>query len=135
EGKAALHLLKLEALPEELVRYTEEELLEYLRQAVKRSIGIKKIRALKEAANRSIGIRQGAMMAKMELRTLIQKYELIQKKFEELDQTLDTLLQDIPGVDQMLEITGIGRDTVAGFFAEVGDLSEYNHPRQITKLA
>jgi len=71
----------------------------WIRQAVKRSIGIKKIRALKEAANRSIGIRQGAMMAKMELRTLIQKYELIQAKFEELDQTLDTLLQDIPGVD------------------------------------
>jgi len=46
-----------------LVRYTEEELLEYLKQAVKRSIGIKKIQALKEAANRSIGIRQGAMMA------------------------------------------------------------------------
>ncbi|WP_257535848.1 hypothetical protein [Mesobacillus foraminis] len=71
---------------------------------MKRSIGIKKIQALKEAANRSIGIRQGAMMAKMELRALIQKYELIHAKFEELDQTLDTLLQDIPGVDQMLDI-------------------------------
>ncbi|MGG4470723.1 hypothetical protein ABER68_22055 [Paenibacillus alvei] len=67
------------------------------------------------------------MMAKMELRTLIQKYELIQAKFEELDQTLDTLLQDITGVNQMLEITGIGRDTVEGCFAEVGDLSKYNH--------
>ena len=29
----------------------------------------------------------------------------------------------------MLEITGIGRDTVAGL-----NLSEYNHPHQITKL-
>ncbi|WP_353618124.1 hypothetical protein [Bacillus sp. 22-7] len=99
EGKAALHLLKLEALPDELVRYTDVELLEYLRQAVKRSIGIKKIQALKEAANRSIGIRQGAKMAKLELRALIKKYELIQAKFEELDHTLDTLLQDIPGFD------------------------------------
>ena len=72
-----LHLLKLEALPHELVTNTEEELLIYLRQEVKRSIGLNKIKALKEAANRSIGIRQGAMMAKMELRTLIQKYELI----------------------------------------------------------
>ncbi|WP_371261447.1 hypothetical protein [Bacillus sp. OV322] len=45
---------------------------------MKRSIGIKKIQALKEAAYLSIGIRQGAMMAMMELRTLIQKYELIQ---------------------------------------------------------
>ena len=29
----------------------------------------------------------------------------------------------------MLAIKGIGRDTVAGFFAEVGDLSEYTHPQ------
>ncbi|WP_182103249.1 hypothetical protein [Niallia taxi] len=48
------------------MRYTDEELLEYVRQAVKRSIGMKKLQALKEAANRSIVIRQGAMMAKME---------------------------------------------------------------------
>ncbi|UPO91158.1 hypothetical protein L8T27_026690 (plasmid) [Niallia sp. Man26] len=48
------------------MRYTEEELLEYVRQAVKRSIGMKKLQTLKEGANRSIVIRQGAMMAKME---------------------------------------------------------------------
>ncbi len=35
----------------------------------------------------------------------------------------------------MLEVSGIGRDTVAGFFAEVGDLRDYQHPRQIVKLA
>ncbi len=45
---------------------------------VKRSIGLKKIRALKEAANRSIGIRQGSAMAKLELRALLEKYEFIQ---------------------------------------------------------
>lgn len=36
EGKAAIHFLKLEALPHELVNYTEEELLLSLRQVVKR---------------------------------------------------------------------------------------------------
>ncbi|MCM3742401.1 transposase, partial [Oceanobacillus luteolus] len=34
-----------------------------------------------------------------------------------------------------LAIKGVGRDTVAGFFAEVGDLNEYSHPRQLIKLA
>ncbi|MDP9738956.1 UNVERIFIED_ORG: transposase [Bacillus sp. B2I3] len=82
EGKAAIHFLKLEALPHELVNYTDEELLLSLRQVVKRSIGLKKIRALKEAANRSIGIRQGAAMAKLELRALLEKYDFIQMKFE-----------------------------------------------------
>jgi transposase len=139
EGKAAIQFLKLESLPHELVKYTDEELLLYLRQVVKRSIGLKKIRALKEAANRSIGIRQGSNMAKLEMRALLEKYEFIQLKFEELDQQLDQqldqLLEHIPGVTQMLEVSGIGRDTVAGFFAEVGDLRDYQHPRQIVKLA
>jgi transposase len=135
EGKAAIHFLKLEALPHELVNYTDEELLLSLRQVVKRSIGLKKIRALKEAANRSIGIRQGAAMAKLELRALLEKYDFIQMKFEEIDHQLDQLLDHIPGVTQMLEVSGIGRDTVAGFFAEVGDLRDYQHPRQIVKLA
>ncbi|MFS0596332.1 IS110 family transposase [Peribacillus frigoritolerans] len=135
EGKAAIHFLKLEALPHELVKYTDEELLLSLRQVVKRSMGLKKIRALKEAANRSIGIRQGAAMAKLELRALLEKYDFIQMKFEEIDHQLDQLLDHIPGVTQMLEVSGIGRDTVAGFFAEVKDLRDYQHPRQIVKLA
>ncbi|WP_048883175.1 transposase, partial [Bacillus sp. 445_BSPC] len=85
--------------------------------------------------NRSIGIRQGAAMAKLELRALLEKYDFIQMKFEEIDHQLDQLLDHIPGVTQMLEVSGIGRDTVAGFFAEVGDLRDYQHPRQIVKLA
>ncbi len=35
----------------------------------------------------------------------------------------------------MLAIKGIGKDTIAGFFSEVGDLSYYTHPRQIIILA
>jgi hypothetical protein len=74
-------------------------------------------------------------MAKLELKTILAKYELVQLKFEELDEKIDGLLDEIPGVPQMLAIKGVGRDTIAGFFAEVGDLSEYTHPRQIIKLA
>lgn len=55
-------------------------------------------------------------MAKLELQTLIAKYELIQSKFEELDAKIDALIDQIPGVQQMLAIKGIGRDTVARLF-------------------
>ena len=108
----------------------------HLRQAVKRGVGLGKMQELKQVANLSIGIRQGADMAKLELQTLLDKYELIKQKFEKLESKLDSLLEHIPGVEQTLGITGIGRDTVVGFFfAEVGDLSYYSHPRQIIKLA
>ncbi|MEH7379989.1 IS110 family transposase [Bacillus sp. JJ1533] len=135
EGKAALQFLKLFVLPHELVKFSDQDLLMHLRKAVKRSVGLNKIQELKHAASKSIGLRQGANMAKLELKTLIDKYELVQLKFEELDSKIDTLIDQIPGVQQMLAIKGVGRDTVAGFFAEVGDLSEYSHPRQLIKLA
>lgn len=135
EGKAALQFLKLYVLPHELLKFSDQELLIHLRKAVTRSVGLSKIQELKQAARKSIGLRQGADMAKLELKTLIDKYELIQLKFEELDSKIDGLIDQIPGVHQMLAIKGVGRDTVAGFFAEVGDLNEYSHPRQIIKLA
>jgi transposase len=102
---------------------------------VSRAVGLRRISELKEAARHSIGILEGSTMAKLELRTLIDKYELINNRFEELDSNLDRLLEQIPGVKQMLAITGIGRDTVAGFFSEVGEYGNYFHPKQIIKLA
>ncbi|MBE2922298.1 transposase [Anoxybacillus flavithermus] len=45
------------------------------------------------------------------------------------------MVQTIPGAKEMCEIKGIGEMTVVGFFAEVGDINQYQHPRQIIKLA
>ncbi|ART74860.1 IS110 family transposase [Sutcliffiella horikoshii] len=135
EAKAALQLLKLNVLPHELEHISNQEILIHLRKAVKRAVGLRKIHELKRAAKDSIGIREGSKMAKLELRTLLEKYELIIERFEELDSDIEELLEHIPGVPQMLAITGIGKETVAGFYAEVGDLANYSHPRQIIKLA
>ncbi|RID81556.1 IS110 family transposase [Peribacillus asahii] len=135
EGKAALQLLRLSLLPSELVKISDEEILAHLKKAVKRAVGLGKVRELKRVAGLSIGIREGSELAKLEIRILLDKYDLIKQKFEELEPRIDALLEQIPGVHQMLAIKGIGKDTVAGFLAEVGDLNDYSHPRQIIKLA
>jgi transposase len=64
EGKAALQLLKLNKLPHELAKLSDEEIL-MLKKAVQRAVGLGKVRELKRVA--SIGIRQGSDMAKLEL--------------------------------------------------------------------
>ncbi|MGF7015167.1 hypothetical protein HNR27_002530 [Ornithinibacillus bavariensis] len=58
-------------------------------------------------------------MAKLELETLIDKYELIQIKFEELDSKIDTLIDQIPGVQQMLAIKGVGRIQLPAFLPKL----------------
>jgi transposase len=48
----------------------------------------------------------------MELQLLLVQYQLIQGKFDELHLKLDELIEQKPGVNQLLAIKGIGRDTV-----------------------
>ncbi|MCY9662355.1 transposase [Paenibacillus chondroitinus] len=66
---------------------------------------------------------------------MLTHYERLMNKLEELEAKLDELLLQIPHVEQVLAMKGIGRDTIAGFLAEVGDIGQYRHPKQITKLA
>ncbi|SEP19326.1 IS110 family transposase [Paenibacillus sp. OV219] len=135
ECKSAIQMLSLYLLPHELVQVPEETLLQHLREVAKRGLGLGRIKNLKEAASRSVGIRTGSVLAKMELKLLLTQYEWLHNKLEELGERLDELLIQIPHVPQLLAMKGIGRDTIAGFLAEVGDISQYRHPKQITKLA
>lgn len=98
-------------------------MLKHLREAAKRGLGLGRIKNLKEATSRSVGIRNGSELAKMELKLLLTQYEWFQSRLEELESKLDKLLGQIPHVQKLLAIKGIGRDTIAGFLAEVGDIS------------
>jgi hypothetical protein len=48
-----------------------------------------------------------------------------------LDHEFETLVETIPGAKEMKAIKGLGTVTVASFFAEVGDITRYNHPQQL----
>ncbi|WP_169725413.1 transposase [Alicyclobacillus contaminans] len=74
-------------------------------------------------------------MARQELRILLSQYDLLQEQLGGLLEQIKQLLERIPEAEQMLSVPGIGVVTVAGFLAEVGDLSSSAHWRQIQKLA
>ena len=44
-------------------------------------------------------------------------------------------IKEVPYVDKLLEIRGIGMKTVIGFVAEVGDIRRFDNPKQLQKLA
>ena len=44
-------------------------------------------------------------------------------------------MNEIPYIDKLLAIKGIGLVTVSGFIAEVGDISRFDNPKQLQKLA
>jgi transposase len=100
-----------------------------------RGVGLSKAKHLKQMAEESVGLTEGLQMGRQELAILLRQYDLYQEQLDLLMSEVKRLVSQIPGTQHMLSIPGVGLVTVAGFLAEVGDLSGYDNPRQIQKLA
>ena len=44
-------------------------------------------------------------------------------------------LKEIPYIDKLMAIKGVGLVTISGFIAEVGDIGRFDNPKQLQKLA
>lgn len=135
DGKAALYTLRAFPFPSDIRDKPPEDVLAEWKPVVKRGVGIKRATKLVDKAKKSVGIEIGLRFAKKELHSLLDQYELYEAQLEELNWEIENLLEDIPGAKEMLAIKGLGVTTVATFFAEVGDLSNYHHPQQLVNMA
>ena len=135
EGKAAIMTLERMCLPSKIVGHTAEEIVSIWREEIKRAVGIKRAQKLIAIANSSVGIKEGLKMAEYEMQLLLKEYLEVRKILDELEKHLEDIVLNIPGAERLLEVKGIGIKTVAGFLAEIGDITRFSHPKQIIKLA
>lgn len=135
EGKASLITLREFPTPSEIVALGASAIVCRWKEDVKRAVGPKRATQLLETARTSIGLTQGQAAAKIELKMLLEQYEMFAKQLGDIMTEVERLLAQIPGTKEMLTIPGVAIVTLAGFLAEVGDLSSYDHGQQIIRLA
>ena len=112
-----------------------EDIIKIWKDAKLRGNGHKKVMNILNAAMRSIGLKAGLTEAWMEIQDLIEDYELQTKRLERVNDLIKELCQQIRYADKLLEIKGIGITTVAGFIAEVGDITRFDSTKELQKLA
>ena len=105
------------------------------RDAKLKGAGIKRARTLVSAAEHSIGSTEAPGSARIEIRNLLNDYEVYKNRMDDLMQEIETKLSEIPYIDKLMEINGIGLKTVSCFIAEVGDIRRFDNPKQLQKLA
>ena len=71
----------------------------------------------------------------MELGNLLKDMDVYASRQEELLRSIEEKLKEVPYIDKLLAIKGIGTATVSGFIAEVGDIGRFDNPKQLQKLA
>jgi transposase len=135
EGKAALIVLQDFSTPVRILEKGVEGIVERWKQDKLRGIGRKRAMCLIEAARQSVGVREGLMAAENDLLNMLENYKLQIQHYERTMHMVEQLVKQIPGLDEIVKIKGVGLITAAGFIAEVGDISRFEHPKQIQKLA
>ena len=128
-------ILKVAPLPEDMKKLGEEGVNQIWRDAKLRGIGRKRAKTLIRAAEHSIGSKEAPEAARMELKNLLNDMDIYVGRLEELLEAIEKKLKEIPYVDKLMQIKGVGMATVSGFIAEVGDIRRFDNPKQLQKLA
>lgn len=132
---SGIMVLKEAPLPADIVALGVEGVNQIWRDAKLKGAGRKRAKTLVEAAEHSIGSKEAPEAARFEIKDLLEDIEKYSTRVEEFMERLEKKAQEIPYIDKILEIEGIGLKTVCGFIAEVGDIRRFDTPKQIQKLA
>lgn len=128
-------ILREAPLPADIVALGVDGVQKIWRENKARAAGEKRARRLVEAAEHSIGSKQSPEAARIEKHELLVDYEIYENRVNELIELIDKKIAEIPNVDKILAIPGIGKRTAYGFIAEVGNIGRFDDPKQLQKLA
>lgn len=135
KGKTIMALLKEYPFPEDIRRLGKEFLLAKLKLYGNNRFGKAKGEKLWNLANASIGIREAQDEAKLELRQLIEDYELLDKQKKELELPIRTITSRLPETKYIIQLPGIRYLSIARFLCETGPLKNYSNSKELEKLA
>lgn len=135
DAVSGIMILKKAPLPKDIAVLGVEGVNQIWREAKLRGSGLKRAQTLVSAAEHSIGSREAEKSARIEIADLLDDIERYTKRVNDLIELLDQKLTEIPYVDKLMAIPGIGKRTVCGFIAEVGDIRRFDSPKQLQKLA
>jgi len=113
----------------------EDKVHDKVKKAVKKTVGLKKVKQLISTAKTSIGVEYGMESAKMRLCWLLDELELMEKQLSEVEQAMENSLIKTGHANQLMGIKGIGIVTAASFLGEVGDPLRFQNAKQIARYA
>lgn len=135
DAKSGMMVIKKAPLPADIKELGVDGVNQIWRDAKLKGAGLKRAKTLVEVAERSIGNTEAPESARIEIRMLLVDYEVYSKRMDDLLEEIEKKLSEIPYIDKLLEINGVGIKTVSCFIAEVGDIRRFDSPKQLQKLA
>lgn len=135
DGKASRQVLRSCPFPTLILEMGEAGVLAEIRKAVKKSVGIKKVKQLIKTAETSVGVEYGIESARQRLNMLLDDLDLAEKHLSEIELSMEQIIITTGYSNQILSIKGIKIVSAAMFLGEIGDPLRFQNARQIANYA
>lgn len=135
DGAFSLKLLKKAPFPEDLLLLGCDGIRQIWHNAKLRGRGYSRSEEILKYARKSVGMRDGADASKMAVKWFVERIIELDEQLSEIENQLKQKCNEIPHTENILEISGIGENTLSGILAEMGDILRFDDVKEIQKLS
>lgn len=130
-----LAILSRWPLPADLLAARPSTVYAHVRKASRNVYGREKVDRLIQSARESVALTQASDERRMEIQGILARWRLVRRQIAELDAKIAERVADHAPAQALMSIPEIGATAAATLLAELGTLADYEHPRQVLKLA
>ena len=130
-----LALLQRWPLPADLAAASPRSVRALIRKVSRNQYAAEKVEKLLESARTSIALSQASGARRRELWDLLARWSLVREQMAEVDERIEQVVMGYPPARALTTIPELGPVGAATLLSELGALEDYEHPRQVLKLA
>lgn len=135
DGAFCLEVLKIAPFPDDLVALGTDGIKQIWHNAKLRGRGYVNAVSIFENAGKSVGIRDGAESGRQAVKWFVNQIVELDEQLSDIENQLNQKCMEIPHAENILAISGIGKNTLSGIIAEMGDISRFDDAKEIQKLS
>ncbi|MGL6201576.1 MAG: IS110 family transposase, partial [Lachnospiraceae bacterium] len=135
DGAFSIRLLKKAPFPKDILDLGEAGVRNIWREAKLRGRGYSKAGEIIRLAKESVGLKDGSVAGKAAVKWFAEKIEELTEQLSDIENRLHEKCREIPYAENIIAISGIGENILAGILAEMGDINRFDDVKEIQKLS
>ena len=135
DGAFTLEVLKISAIPSDIAALGAEGMKKIWHDAKLRGRGYSRAGEIVDYAEKSVGLTDGTDAGREAVKWYAEQIMKLDRKLEEVEDTLHRKCREIPYAENILTISGVGENILSGILAEMGDISRFDDVKEIQKLS
>lgn len=135
DGAFCLEILRKSPFPEDLIKLGSDGVRQIWHEAKLRGRGYNRAGEILQYARESVGIKDGAEVGKTAVKWFVERILELDGQLSDIENQLNQKCLQIPYAENILEISGLGENTLSGIVAEMGDISRFDKVKEIQKLS